>query len=101
MLMSTPVTTRSWRLALVVCIAGTGCARPEPVMETAPMNTAADALPVSDGIAQVELAAAVPAKQTDLSVSELDRRTAELFGASLKLDAALPVDSGMVGGGDV
>lgn len=57
---------------------------------------------MSDGATSVELAAstAAPAQPT-LSLSDLDRRTADLFGASLKMDAALPVDSAMVGGGDV
>jgi membrane-bound lytic murein transglycosylase D len=102
MSMSTPLTTRSWRIAIVPLIVALGCARPEPVLETPPQNVATEALPVSDGATSVELAAATAsAPRPELSITDLDSRTAELFGASLKLDAALPVDSAMVGGGDV
>lgn len=97
----TPLTTRSWRLALVPIVALLGCARPDPVLETPPRTVAVEALPVSDGAASVELAATPSSSQSDLSIADLDRRTAELFGASLKIEAALPVDSAMVGGGDL
>ena len=98
----TPLTTRSWRIALLPLIALVGCARPEPVLETPPQQLAVEALPVADGAAAVELAAtAATTPAPALTISDLDRRTAELFGASLKIDAALPVDSGMVGGGDL
>jgi membrane-bound lytic murein transglycosylase D len=96
------MTTRSWRIALVPLVAVLGCARPEPVLETPPQATGVEAVPVSDGASTVELAASpAQAQQHELSINDLDRRTAELFGASLRIDAALPVDSGMVGGGDV
>lgn len=100
--MSSPLTTPSWRIALLPIIAAFACARPEPVLDAPPQTIAADALPISDGVTTVELAGAAPsAAQPAVTLNDLDRRTADLFGASLKIDAALPVDSAMVGGGDV
>ena len=100
MSMSTPLTTRSWRLALVPVIVVCACARPEPVLDAPPRSPATEALPVADGIGSVELASTVVPTHPDLTIDDLDRRTAELFGASLRIDAALPVDSATVGGGD-
>ena len=97
----TPLTTRSWRIGLVPIIVACACARPEPVLESPPSNTAAEALPIRDGAAVVELASGAIAAQPGVTIDDLDRRTAELFGASLKIDAALPVDSSTIGGGDV
>lgn len=100
--MFTPLTTPSWRLAVVSLLALSGCARPEPTLDSPPRATGADARPVQDRAVSVELAAAAPrTAQPHVSIAELDRRTAELFGAPKKLDAALPVDSAMVGGGDL
>ena len=101
MLMPTPLTTSSWRLALAALTAVAACARPEPVLESPPSSLGGDALPIADGAATVELASATPTARADVSASELDRRTAELFGPSLKLDANLQMDSALVGGGDL
>src|SRR5687767_7122300 len=100
MLMFKPSTTRSWRAAIVGSIAAFGCARPDPVLDTPPQTVATEA-PVVDRPAQVELASSVPARSPDVTISDLDRRTADLFGASLKMESALPVDSATVGGGDL
>lgn len=101
MLMFTPPTMRSWRAAIVVSIAAFGCARPDPVLETPPQIVATEALPVVDRPSQVELASSVRARSPDVTINDLDRRTADLFGASLRMESALPVDSAMVGGGDL
>lgn len=79
-----------------------GCARPEPTLDTQPRATGVEALPVADNAVSVELASSSPkSNQPELSIADLDRRTADLFGAPRKMEAALPVDSAMVGGGDV
>lgn len=97
--------TPSWRLAFVAFVTLSGCARPEPVLDTPPRSAAADALSIDDRAATVELAASNHGDsdfqaQAKVRASDLDRRTAELFGATLKLDANLPMDSALVGGGD-
>jgi membrane-bound lytic murein transglycosylase D len=99
--MSTPLTTRSWRAGLVALVAATACARPDPVIEAPPQSTVIETVPALDAPTPVQLASATPARQPEISITDLDRRTADLFGASLKNDAALPVDSAMVGGGDL
>lgn len=101
MLTFSPLTTRSWRLAVLPLCAVVGCARPEPTLDVPPRTTGVEALPVSDNAVSVELAAsAATSNQPELSIADLDRRTAELFGVPRKIDAALPVDSAMIGGGD-
>ena len=99
--MSTPLTTRSWRAGLVAAIAATACARPDPVLEAPPQPVVLETVGSLDAATPVELASATPARRPDISITDLDRRTADLFGSSLKIEAALPVDSAMVGGGDV
>ena len=99
--MSTPLTTRSWRAGLVAVIAATACARPDPVIEAPPRSTVIETVAALDAPTSVELASATPDGQPEISITDLDRRTADLFGASLKIDAALPVDSAMIGGGDM
>jgi membrane-bound lytic murein transglycosylase D len=99
--MSTPLTTRSWRAGLVAVIAATACARPDPVIEALPQSTVIETVTALDAPTPVELASATPTRRPDISITDLDRRTADLFGASLRIDAALPVDSAMVGGGDL
>ena len=82
-------------------VAATACARPEPTLEAPPRSTVLETVPALDAPTEVQLASASTARQPEISTTDLDRRTAELFGASLKIDAALPVDSAMVGGGDL
>jgi membrane-bound lytic murein transglycosylase D len=99
--MSRLPTTPSWRRPLIAAlILFSACAHPEPTTDAAPLATPAGeatAGPVTQmGNAALDAPRAV-------TLADLDKRTADLFGNTPKIDPALPMpaDSAMIGGGDV
>lgn len=102
--MFTHPTTSSWRRALGVgaLLLAAACARSEPAVNTTPMTVPNEAAAATAPAVELAGNVTLDARPT-ITLNELDKRTADIFGSSLKLDATLrmPVDSGMTGPEDI
>lgn len=80
------------------------CSRaPQPDLGSAPEVEPPAVSLATNHVVQTGAVAPAAELRPAMTASDLDRRTAELFGDALRLDATIrvPSDSGMVGGGDV
>ena len=99
-------TKTSRRRALFVVLGLLGaCARPEPDVNATPLSQPEPAnLPATATAAPTtELAGTPLDSRPSVTLVELDKRTAELFGSALRLDATIrvPSDSGLTGPEDI